>query len=134
MDTNNEKLILTTDQGFSIIEALIAISIFAIGFMALSTTIWSASKTTRTSAYADMSVMAAQDMVEMLSIIPIDHNSLDVGTYEIKRYDETIEIDWEILNATDPDGDGTPDYKTIAIQVSGEDKLRMQGYYRRQIN
>ena len=136
MDKSNSKryIKLNEDKGFSIIEALIAISIFSIGFMALTANIWSATSTTRTTAYADQSIVATQDMMEILSVLPIDHDNLDGGTYDIEKKDGTIEVEWETLNATDTDGDGSPDFKTIAIRAFSQDELRMQTYYRRKIH
>lgn len=132
---HNVKAIgLSDNSGFSLIEALISIAIFSIGFMALTTTIWSSVQSTRTTAYADQSVFAGQDMIEILASIPIDHDNLDAGTHEITKDNETIEIEWEMLNPEDADGDGSADFKTIAIRVFSQGELKMQSYYRRLIN
>jgi predicted secreted protein len=70
----------------------------------------------------------------MLSTIPIDHDALDGGTYEINQNDGTVEIEWETLDFEDADDDGTPDFKTMAIRVFSQGELKMQSYYRRIIN
>lgn len=77
-------------QGFSIIEALIAISLFSIGFMALTTLVWSGSKTTAITARADLSIMAGQDILESLSVMPMGHAKLDGGEYEFQKADQFI--------------------------------------------
>lgn len=115
-------------------EALIAISIFSIGFMALTAMIWSGSRTTASTARADLSIMAGQDILESLSSMPITHDQLDGGEYEIQKADQLIKVQWEALDFTDADDDGRPDFKTIVIRAFSQDDLRMENYYRRKIN
>jgi prepilin-type N-terminal cleavage/methylation domain-containing protein len=123
------------NEGFTIIEVLVAISLFSIAFMALTTAILAAGRTTRATDFADQSVMAGQESVEMLSVIPIDNVDLDGGTVnEIERNQATLKLEWEALDPVDSDGDGTDDYKTIALRAFSQGKLTMQTYYRRQIN
>jgi prepilin-type N-terminal cleavage/methylation domain-containing protein len=123
------------NEGFTIIEVLVAISLFSIAFMALTTAILAAGRTTRATDFADQSVMAGQESVEMLSAIPIDNVDLDGGTVnEIERNQATLKLEWEALDPVDSDGDGTDDYKTIALRAFSQGKLTMQTYYRRQIN
>lgn len=121
------------DNGFSLIEVLIAISLFSIGFMALTATIWSASSTTRTTSYADMTMMEGQDMVEVLSVIPIDHDTLDQGSHVMEKNGGLLRVEWEVLDPVDFDNIGTDDFKTIAISVFNQeqDRLMMKSYYRR---
>lgn len=118
-----------------IIEALIAIAILSIAFMGLTTIIWRAGGTIRTTDFADQSVMAGQEAIEMLSVIPIDDSDLDGDTYNIERDQNTLRLRWTAINAQDVDGDGTDDFKTIAVQVlDSHGQVKMQTYYRRQIN
>ncbi len=128
-------------RGFSLIEALIAIAILSIGLMALTATIWSSSQSARKTKYSDSAILGGQEWVEMLSVLPIDHDSLDPGQH--LNYspisDDSAKVEWEVINATDVDSDGTPDFKTIAISVYSRDKfsegeLKMRSYYRRKIN
>ena len=126
---------IKSKAGFTIIDALLAISIFSVGFLALTATMWSASNTSRTTARADSSVITGQEMVERLSVLPIDHADLASATlFHIAPDEETVEVEWEALNATDTDSDGTPDFTTIAIRVFSQGELRMQSYYRRRVN
>lgn len=124
------------NKGFSLIEVLVAISIFSIGFMALTATIWSASRTTRTTSYADMTMMEGQDMVEVLSVIPIDHDTLTEGSHVVEKNGGLLRVEWEILNPVNFDGVGGDDFKTIAISVfnQDQDRLMMKSYYRRRGN
>lgn len=121
-------------QGFTIIEALIAISLFSIGFMALTALIWSGSSTTANTARADLTIMAGQDILESLSSMPITHDKLDGGEYEIQKEDQLIRVQWEALDFTDADDDGRPDFKTIVIRAFSQGDLRMENYFRRKIN
>jgi prepilin-type N-terminal cleavage/methylation domain-containing protein len=122
------------NDGFTIIEVLVAISLFSIAFMALTTAIWTAGQTTRKTDFADQSVMAGQESIEMLSAIPITNADLDGSEYEIEKNQATMKLEWQAVDAVDSDGDGVDDYLTIALRVFSQDELRMQTYYRRQIN
>ena len=139
---DNKQLIsdrLSNNSGFGLIEALVAISIFSIGFMALTAVILSSSNLTRRTVLSDWSVMAGQEMVEMMTIMDIEHGLLADGNHQPVFVNENAEfaqisMEWDILDSTDPDGDGTDDFKTIAISVESDDELRLQSFYRRQIN
>lgn len=136
MERNKTKYIrqVNNNQGFTIIEALIAISIFSIGFMALTATLWSSSSTSANTARSDLSIMAGQDIIESLSAMPIDHDELDGGKYEIQKANQLIKVEWEAMDFSDADSDGTPDFKTIVVRAFSQDELRMENYYRHKIN
>ncbi len=133
-DTSGIQILPINSRGFSLIEALIAISILSIGFMALTTTLWSSSWSTRTAAFADDSVMKGQEWIERLSVIPIDEDSrLNAGeTHEksTKTPNGTpLVIKYEIKDEED-------DFKTIEFKVyhekdEGDLELKMEGSYRR---
>jgi len=121
-------------QGFTIIEALIAISIFSIGFMALTTVIWSGSSSTATTARADLAIMAGRDILERLSAMDMGHADLDGGEYEVQKAERMIKVKWKALDFSDPDKDGSMDFKTIVIRAFSRNELRMETYYRHKIN
>ena len=66
MDEKKRKIfnVLLTDKGFTIIEAVIGVAIFSIGFLAITAVMFSSSNLTRNTVYADWSVMAGQEAVE----------------------------------------------------------------------
>lgn len=130
---------LADNSGFGLIEALISISIFSIGFLALMAVILSSSNLTRRTVLSDWSVMAGQEMVEMMSIVDIEHALLANGNHQPVLVNENaeyaqIDMEWDIIDITDPDNDGMDDFKTIAISVESDDELRLQSFYRRTIN
>ncbi len=134
LENNNFKL---NDKGFTIIESLIAIAIFSVVFMALTSGIWSATSNLRTTSFADESVITGQDVVEALSVIDISNVTT---TPLVTRGDQLIT--YTIVDGQDVDGDGTNDFLTIAITVfhdkdgdgaADADELKMKSYYRRSV-
>ncbi len=130
---------LLTDKGFTLIDSLVAIAIFSIGFMALTAVMISSSKTTRGTVYADWSVMSGQETVEMLTVLDMNQNVLSDGAHQPGGADTNPEaaktaIDYRVYDATDVDGDGTNDFVTIAYSATADNELRLQGFYRRQSN
>jgi len=131
---NRRTYVLHNDEGFTIIEVLIAVSIFSIAFLALTAVILDASKTARATNIADQSIMVGQESIEMLSSLPIDDDDLDGTIYEIEIDQPPLTLEYEAYNPVDSDGDGTSDFITISVRVFSNDNLKMQTYYRRQIN
>lgn len=125
---------LETESGFSMIEVLITLSIFSIGFMGITASVIAASGVNRTTAIADQAVFLGQDMTESLAGIALDAPGLDdenVRTF--LRGDQKVEI--TVFDAADRDGNGRDDFKTIGLKVwvrQGDDFiLRLENYYRR---
>lgn len=120
------------ESGFTIIEVLVAIAIFSIMFMGLTTVIWSATTNFRTTAYADDSIVNGQDAVEMLSLIDIANvTSPAGGTVVLARGDQKIQ--YRVLGTNG-------NFKTIEMEVYHStdanllpSELRMKTYFRRMI-
>ena len=125
---------MCNNDGFAIIEVLLSMALISIAFMALSTAIWRASQTTRSTAFSDGSVMAGQESIEMLSIIPIDNTRLDGTKQQIDGEQTGSIIEWIAWDGTDSDSDNTNDFITIAVNVFRQGQVRAQVYYRRPIN
>ncbi len=129
---------LMADRGFSLIEMLIALAVFSIGFLAVTAGVIAASKTNRTTAAADQAVMWGQDLTEIMAGIPLDASCLDVvepgeDALTIIQGDRKAEI--TVFDAGDMDNDGRADFKTIGLKVwvkkGGQFSLRLENYYRR---
>ena len=128
---------MINNRGLSLIEVIIAISIFSIGFMALTATLWSATGNIRTAASCDQAVMAGQDVIEALSVkemAAVVNSSLSQDRFGSGNR----KVQWRVVAAADADGDGKDDFKTIVLEVyhSGDnnpasDDLRMRTFYRR---
>lgn len=119
------------ESGFTIIEVLVAIAIFSIMFMGLTTVIWSATTNFRTTAYADDSIVNGQDAVEMLSVIDIANVTSLAGGTVLTRGDQKIQ--YRVLGTNG-------NFKTIAMEVYHStdaillpSELRMKTYFRRMI-
>lgn len=122
------------ESGFSLIEVLMALSIFSIGFMAIAASVIAASRTNRVTAISDQALMWAQDLTEILSGIPIDASDLEAEKVRtIIRGDQKAEI--TVFGASDRNNDGRSDFKTIGLKVwtkqGNEFYLRIENYYRR---
>jgi prepilin-type N-terminal cleavage/methylation domain-containing protein len=125
---------LETESGFSMIEVLIALGIFSIGFMAITASVIASSGVNRTTAMADQAVFWGQEMTENLAGIPLDAPDLDDGSVQtILRGDQMAEI--TVFDAADRDSNGRDDFKTIGLKVwvkKGDAfSLRMENYCRR---
>jgi type IV pilus assembly protein PilV len=84
-------------QGFSLIEVLIAITIFSIGLLAVAS-MQSTSIDSSSSAMVQTEVAAwAADRVESLMAIPYHDSALDAGTYgsAVSQSSDGIDNDWD---------------------------------------
>ena len=127
----NQNNIKLNESGFTLIESLVAIAIFSIVFMALSTAIYSATTNFRTTSYADESVVNGQDAVEMLSAINVLNVTSAPGGTLLTRGDQKI-----LYRVVGTNGN----FRTIAMEVYHStdavltpDELRMKTYFRRMI-
>ncbi len=132
-EDQNQNISKLNNNGFALIESLVGMAIFSLIFMALSTAIWSATTTFRTTTYADESVIIGQDVVEMLSVIDITDVTSPVGSSTLVTRGDQI-IQYDVVNTIG-------NFKTIAIRVYHSendaiptpDELKMRSYYRRMI-
>lgn len=123
-----------TETGFSLIEVMMAISIFAIGFMAITSSVIAGSKSGRATVLADQALLWGQQITENLAAIPLDAPDLEGGDSRIiERECRKAEI--FVFDAVDQDGNGRDDYKTVGLKVwvkqGNAFALRMENYYRR---
>ena len=132
MNQNKTK----AQAGFSLIEVLIAMGIFAIGFMAITSNVVAGAGSGRMTARADQAIFWGQQITESLAGIPLDAPELETDDAQtIVRDNQKAEI--TVFDAVDRDGNGRADYKTIGLRVwikKGDDYvLGMEHYYRRSV-
>jgi len=132
--TNQKKT--AAQAGFSLIEVLIALGIFAVGFMAITSNVIAGAGSGRVTARADQAILWGEQITESLAGIPLDAPNLDAaGMQTIVRGDQKAEI--TVFDAVDRDGNGRADYKTIGLKVwikkGDEYVLGMSHYYRRSV-
>ena len=110
-----------TDSGYTLIETMIAISIFAIGFLAIASLQIAASKTNRAGSEYTQASTIATDRLERLMVLPFDDSDLDPAANphpdppddKQGKYD----IQWVVTDA-DLNADGVNDAKIINMTVS----------------
>jgi len=107
------------DKGFTLIEILIAMSIFAIGFLAVASLQISAGKNNRTATEITAAVNLASDQMERLINLASGHSDLDPDPAANPHVDNQSKynIQWIVKN-TDLNTDGVDDAKIINLTVS----------------
>jgi len=105
------------NQGFTLIEVLIAVSIFAIGFLAVAAMQITANKSTRRSVEFTEATAIASDRMERLMALPYGDGQLLPGDYTDKqgKYDIRYQVAFSDAIIT---GTTTVDAKTINLSVS----------------
>jgi type IV pilus assembly protein PilV len=116
------------DQGFTLIEVLIAISIFAIGLLAVATMQISAINVNSTAGQITTRMTWAQDKLEKLIALPYSNHLLeDLGDppsgtdSEDESHQETSSDDY-IISWTVTDNTPVPNTKLITVSVTGRGK------------
>jgi type IV pilus assembly protein PilV len=120
-DNKRQSNILFTDRGYTLIEIMIAISIFAIGFLAIAYMQITASKNNRTGSEITEAANIATDRIEMLMVLDFDDPLLDPAANPHPSAPDNTQgkysIQW-IVTDTDLNADGTDDSKVIDMTVS----------------
>ena len=106
-------------SGFTIIEVMIAVSIFAIGFLAISSLQFSASKNNRTASEVTQAVTIVTDRMERMMVLPFDHEDLDPDLNPHSTMQGKYGIQWIVIDS-DLNGDEVNDSKTVTMTVSWE--------------
>lgn len=108
---------IKSDSGFSLIEILIALSIFAIGILAVATLQVSANLASRNSADITQASSLASSQLEEIMHLPFLHSALDPASNPHSKSSGKYLIEWRVTN-TDLDSDGVFESKTIDLAVS----------------
>ena len=110
-------------KGYSLIEVMIAIAIFAIGFLAIASLQIAASKTNRASSEYTQATTIATDRMERLMSLPYGDDDLDPDPAANPHPDPPDDvqgkynIQW-VVTETDLNADGTNDAKIVNMTVT----------------
>ena len=108
---------LESQKGFSLIELMIAIAIFAIGLLAVATMQVSAISGNGGARKITDALIMAEDQLENLMALPYTSAELDPGLNPHQVDAGGYSMAWNVVMA-DLNGDGTNDAKQIQITVS----------------
>ena len=101
-------------QGFTFIELLIVLAIFAIAILAVAAMQVTSINTNASARMSGEASALAANHVEALMVLPYDDGNLDPGEHEVT--DGAYTVTWEVTEI-DIDEDGTNDSKTIEVTV-----------------
>ena len=120
-----------TNKGFSLIEVLIALAIFSIGVLAVTSLQVSASLQSRNSSEITEASAIAFNQMEELMLIPFNHNDLDPAFNPHLLNSGKYSIQWTSI-ASDLNSDTINESKTVELTVSWN-KLSSTGSNQRQV-
>ena len=120
-----------TNKGFSLIEVLIALAIFSIGVLAVTSLQVSASLQSRNSSEITEASAIAFNQMEELMLIPFNHNDLDPALNPHLLNSGKYSIQWTSI-ASDLNSDTINESKTVELTVSWN-KLSSTGPNQRQV-
>jgi len=105
------------EAGFSLVEVLIALSIFAIGILAVATLQVSAGIESRNSADITQASNLASGQIEEIMQLPFLHSALDPASNPHSKTSGKYLIQWAVTD-TDLNSDGVFESKTVDLSVS----------------
>jgi prepilin-type N-terminal cleavage/methylation domain-containing protein len=110
-----------TEGGYTLIETMIAIAIFSIGFLAIASLQIAASKTNRAGSEYTQAATIATDRMERLMVLPFDDSDLDPAANPHPDPPDDMQgkynIQWVVTEA-DLNADGTNDAKIVNMTVT----------------
>ena len=117
MGRENSRKRNEPEAGFSLVEVLIALSIFAIGILAVATLQVSASIESRNSADITQASNLASGQMEEILQLPYLHSALDPASNPHSKTSGKYQIQWAVAD-TDLNSDGVFESKTVDLSVS----------------
>ena len=135
MKQSVSKNIKNNEKGFTLIEILIAISIFAIGMLAVASMQVSGIQGNGIARALTGASSWAADRVERLISLPYDHADLSAGAHPVFTPDpqDRYALSWQVTENAPINN-----VKTIAVSItwksrSGNDRTLIYNYYKADI-
>ena len=114
-NTQPDKFKIPSDmRGFTFVELLIVLAIFAIAVLAVAAMQVTSINSNASARMSGEASALAANQVEALMVLPYDDSNLDLGPHETPEGAYTV--NWNVTES-DIDGDGTNDSKTIMVTV-----------------
>ena len=124
-----KQKIKKNNKGFTLIEVLIGIVIFAIGILAVATLQASSTKSNSSARRITEALSLAESKIEDLMLLPYDHADLNPVDSPYEEIREPYTINWDVTEI-DLDANGTNDSKIVNVAVSrratGDREVSMQ--------
>jgi prepilin-type N-terminal cleavage/methylation domain-containing protein len=113
------KLVRLNQRGYSLIEVLIALGIFAIGFLAVASMQVSANLGTRNACEVSEAYALAANQMENLMLVPFDEDGgdLDPAKNPHQVSNGKYMIEWSVADS-DLNADGINEAKTVQLSAS----------------
>jgi type IV pilus assembly protein PilV len=103
-------------QGFTFVELLVVLAIFAIAVLAVAAMQVTAINTNASARMSGEASALAANQVEALMALPYDNTNLDPDLNPHQVIEGAYSVNWNVTES-DIDGDGTNDSKTIIVTV-----------------
>jgi prepilin-type N-terminal cleavage/methylation domain-containing protein len=114
-NTQPDKFKMPSDmQGFTFVELLVVLAIFAIAVLAVAAMQVTSINTNASARMSGEASALAANQVEALMVLPYDDDNLDLGSHEI--IEGAYSVNWDV-DEFDIDGDRNNDSKRINVTV-----------------
>jgi len=107
---------LEKNEGFTLIEALLAVSILSIGLLAIAAMQTSAIKVNSSANYLSKRSTWAQDKLEELVALPYSNTNLDIGDHGPETTSDNHTIEWNVVAGP------VSDTKQVTVTATKGDK------------
>jgi len=114
-NTQPDRFKMLSDiRGFTFVELLVVLAIFAIAVLAVAAMQVTSINTNASARMSGEASALAANQLEALMVLPYDDSNLDLGSHGIPE--GAYNVNWNVTES-DIDGDGTNDSKTIIVTV-----------------
>ena len=114
---SNKRETQICNQGYTLIEVLIAMAVFSIGILAVAAMQTTSVQGNASARRVTEATALAENQIESLLELPYDDNDLDPALNPHEAAQGPYTINW-IITDSDLDTDGVNDAKTISVTVN----------------